>query len=82
MVRNCSHKRLHQHEVDHRGLVDDEQIESRGLSTLCLKPPLFGSTSKSPWIVLASTPVPSVKRFAARPVGARSSNRNALASRI
>ena len=34
-----------------------------------LKPPPLGSTSSSRWIVLASKPVASVIRFAARPVG-------------
>src|SRR5580700_4586140 len=56
--------------------------QSRGLSALRLKPRLFGSTSKSRWIVLASTPVASVIRFAARPVGAQSNNRTPLAARI
>jgi hypothetical protein len=26
LVRDCFHERLHQHDVDHRRLVDDEQI--------------------------------------------------------
>ncbi len=56
--------------------------QSRGLSALRLKPPLLGSTSKSRWIVLASTPVASVMRLAARPVGAQSNSRTPLAARI
>jgi hypothetical protein len=49
---------------------------------LRLNPPLLGSTSRSGWIVFASTPVASVMRFAARPVGAQRSNRTPLAARI
>jgi hypothetical protein len=71
VVRNRFHERLHQQDVDHRGLVDDEQIAIEGISALRLKPPLLGSTSKSRWIVLASTPVASVMRLAARPVARR-----------
>jgi hypothetical protein len=52
------------------------------LSALRLNPPLLGSTSRSRWIVFASTPVASVRRFAARPVGAQSNKRTLLAARI
>src|ERR1700692_4280650 len=46
--------------------------QSSGLSPFRLKPPPFGSTSSSRWMVLASNPVASVMRLAARPVGAHS----------
>ena len=44
--------------------------QSSGLSSPRLKPPPLGSTSSSRWMVLASKPVASVMRLAARPVGA------------
>ena len=46
--------------------------QSSGLSSPRLKPPPLGSTSSSRWMVLASKPVASVMRLAARPVGAHS----------
>ena len=46
---------------------------SSGLSALRLNSPPLGSTSSSRWIVMASNPVASVIRLAARPVGAQSS---------
>ena len=46
--------------------------QSSGLSSPRLKPPPLGSTSSSRWMVLASKPVASVIRLAARPVGAHS----------
>ena len=52
--------------------------QSRALPSLRLKPPALGSTSSSRWIVLASNPVASVIRLAARPVGAQSSILDAL----
>jgi hypothetical protein len=39
---------------------------------LRLKPPVLGSVSSRRWIVFASSPVLSARRFAARPVGAQS----------
>ena len=68
--------------VDHRGLVDDQQVAVEGLSSLRLNPPPLGSTSSSRWIVFASMPVASVMRLAARPVGAQSSILTPLAARI
>jgi hypothetical protein len=56
--------------------------QSRGLSALRLKPPPLESTSRSRWIVFASTLVASVMRLAARPVGAQSNRRTPLAARI
>src|SRR5277367_86703 len=56
--------------------------QSSGLSALRLNPPPLGSTSRSRWIVLASTPVASVIRLAARPVGAQSKSFTPLAARI
>ena len=55
---------------------------SSGLSSPRLKPPPLGSTSSSRWIVLASKPVASVMRLAARPVGAHSRISVPLAARI
>ena len=52
--------------------------QSSGLSSLRLKPPPLGSTSSRRWMVLASKPVASVMRLAARPVGAHSSKLHAL----
>ena len=46
--------------------------QSSGLSSPRLKPPPLGSTSSIRWMVLASKPVASVMRLAARPVGAHS----------
>ena len=52
--------------------------QSSGLSSPRLKPPPLGSTSSSRWMVLASKPVASVMRLAARPVGAHSRMLGAL----
>src|SRR6476659_1813413 len=56
--------------------------QSSGLSSPRLKPPPLGSTSSSRWIVLASKPVASVMRLAARPVGAHSRISVPFAARI
>src|SRR5437016_4842702 len=56
--------------------------QSSGLSSPRLKPPPFGSTSRSRWMVLASKPVASVMRLAARPVGAQSRSPTPLAAPI
>ena len=56
--------------------------QSSGLSSPRLKPPLLGSTSSSRWMVLASKPVASVIRLAARPVGAQSRRLVPFAARI
>src|SRR4051812_28976200 len=55
---------------------------SSRLSVFRLKPPPFGSTSSSRWMVLASNPVASVMRLAARPVGAHSNRLTPLAARM
>ncbi len=47
-----------------------------------LKPPFFGSVSSRRWIVFASTPVVSVRRFAARPVGAQRATATPFATSI
>ncbi len=44
--------------------------QSRGFSLSRRKPPVRGSTSSSRWMLLASKPVTSFMRLAARPVGA------------
>ena len=56
--------------------------QSSGLSSPRLKPPALGSTSNSRWMVLASKPVASVMRLAARPVGAHSKMSVPLAARM
>ena len=56
--------------------------QSSGLSLSRLKPPPLGSTSSSRWMVLASNPVASVIRLAARPVGAHSNRLTPLAARM
>jgi len=56
--------------------------QSRAFSSLRRKLPVLGSVSRRRWIVLASRPVLSDSRFAARPVGAQSSIPTVLASRI
>src|SRR5262245_187362 len=56
--------------------------QSSGLSSPRLKPPPLGSTSSSRWMVLASNPVASVMRLAARPVGAQSKSLTPLAARM
>jgi hypothetical protein len=69
LVRHRLHERLHQHDIDHGGLVDNQQVT--------VEP-----TSSSRWMVLASKPVASVIRFAARPVGAHSRRLVHFAARI
>ena len=56
--------------------------QSRQLPSLRLKPPVLGSTSRSRWMVLASIPVASVIRLAARPVGAQSNILTPLTPRM
>ena len=56
--------------------------QSSGLSSPRLKSPPLGSTSSSRWIVLASKPVASVMRLAARPVGAHSRSLTPFAARM
>src|SRR5437870_5183294 len=53
-----------------------------GLSLPRLKPPVLGLTSSSRWMVLASKPVASVMRLAARPVGAHSKSFAPFAERM
>ena len=55
---------------------------SSGWSWSFRKPPFLGSTSSSRWIVFASRPVASLRRLAARPVGAQSSTRAPFAARM
>ena len=55
---------------------------SSGLSGPRRNPPVFGSTSRSRWMVHASRLVASLIRLAARPVGAHSSSRTPLAARM
>src|SRR5256886_5702928 len=56
--------------------------QSSGLSSPRLKPPPLGSTSSNRWMVLASKPVASVRRLAARPVGAHSNSSVPFAARM
>ena len=41
-----------------------------GSAALRLKPPVWGENSRARWMVAASAPVVSLRRLAARPVGA------------
>jgi hypothetical protein len=52
---------------------------ARGLVALCRKPLPFGSNSSRRCMVLASSPVASLRPLAAQPVGAHSSTRRRLA---
>ena len=56
--------------------------QASGLSSVREKPPCLGSISSRRWIVLASKPVCSVMRLAARPVGAASATCTPLAIRM
>ena len=70
-VGNRLEQGVHQQHVDHRRLVDDQQVAVDGIVPAPrLKPPVMGSTSSSRWMVRASNPDVSVMRRAARPVGA------------
>ena len=53
--------------------------QSSGCASPRLKPPVLGSVSSSRWMVLASRPVLSDRRLAARPVGAHSASSTRLA---
>jgi hypothetical protein len=72
LVRQGVQQSPHQRHVDHRRLVDDEQItlERRLLGALESPGPGIGMSNR--WMVLASSPVLSDGRLAARPVGAQS----------
>ena len=48
VIGNCSHKRLHQQDVDHRRLVDDEQIAIEGIISVAFEPAAFGIHLKQP----------------------------------
>ncbi len=53
-----------------------------GFSSARLKPPSFGSASSRRWTVVASRPVLSARRLAARPVGAQSASLGPSAATI
>ena len=57
-----------QDQVEHRGFVHHQQVESSGSSALNLKPSPGENPSRR-WIVLAGRPVACERRLAARPVG-------------
>ena len=65
---------MHQQDVDHRGLVDHEKVAVERIIIVAFEPAALGSTSSSRWMVLASMPVASFMRLAARPVGAHSAS--------
>src|SRR5712692_2859506 len=56
--------------------------QSSGASSLRRKLPVLGSVSSRRWIVFASSPVLSDRRFAGRPVGAQSAIAVVFARRI
>ena len=68
--------------IDHGGLVDDEQVAIEGHLFVRLKPNAFGSNSRRRWMVFASMPVVSLMRLAARPVGAQRRSFAPLAERM
>ncbi len=82
LVRHRPEQRPHQRHVNHRGLVDDQQITVQWVVLVALELARPGSVSSSRWIVLASTPVLSDSRLAARPVGAQSAIVTVFASKI
>src|SRR5271163_5252703 len=48
IVRCRLHQSLHQHDVDHRGLVDDQQIAIEGIVGVALEPPALGIDLQEP----------------------------------
>ena len=48
VVRDRFHKRLHQHDVDHRGLVDHEQIAIEGIVSVAFEPAALGIDLQEP----------------------------------
>ena len=72
----------HQRHVDHRRLVDDQQVALERSPASRSNPPPFGSNSSSRWMVFASSPVVSARRLAARPVGAARSGVTPFARRM
>ena len=54
------HERLHQHDIDHGGFVDHQQVAIERVIFATLESATPGSTSSSRWMVLASKPVASV----------------------
>ena len=56
--------------------------QSSGNDSSRLKPPADGSASSRRWMVIASSPVLSARRLAARPVGAHSATSTDFARRI
>ena len=65
-------ERLHQHDVDHRGLVDDEQSRIEGIVGVAFETAALWIDFQETVDRLGLDAVASVTRFAARPVGAQS----------
>ena len=61
---------VHQRQVDHRELVDDEGLALERVGLVALEGPLLGLELEDAVDVRASRPVASASRLAARPVGA------------
>ena len=74
---------MHQHDIDHGGLVDHQEVAIERIVLAPLEPPALGIDFQKPvGIDLASKPVASVIRLAARPVGAHSKSLTSFAARI
>lgn len=82
---HSAQQRLHQEKIDHRCLVDDDDIlvkqavfvPAKGDARLAGK-----SISSIRWMVFASMPVTSERRLAARPVGVASAMESPMLSKI
>ena len=68
--RHRLEQRVHQRHVDHRDLVHHQQVALERVLLAPLEAAPAGSASSRRWMVLASSPVASLIRLAARPVGA------------
>ena len=80
--RHRLEQRVHQRHVDHRDLVHHQQVAVERVLLVALEAASAGSASSSRCRVLASSPVASLIRLAARPVGAASAMSRVLARRI
>ena len=80
VVGHRAQQRAHQQNIDHPGLVDDQEIAVERVLLGPAESPGPGSVSNRRWMVFASSPVLSDNRLAARPVGAQSATRTSWRS--
>src|SRR5262245_34063065 len=73
---------LHQHDVDHRGLVDHQQVAIERIVVAAFEAATPGVNLQEPVDGLGIEPVASLMRLAARPVGAQSKSLTPLAARM